>query len=127
LNRPFTFSGRLRSFRFALRGVRLMLVSHHNAWVHLGATVVVIAAGVVMRISRPEWCWITIAIVAVWVAEAVNTAFEFLCDVASPEFHPTVEKAKDVAAGAVLVAAIGAVVIGAIVFAPHVLARIGSR
>ena len=59
---------------------------------------------------------------AVWTAEALNTAFEALCDVASPEFHPAVERAKDVAAGAVLVAAIGALCIGACVFGPKLLA-----
>jgi diacylglycerol kinase (ATP) len=59
----------------------------------------------------------------VWTAEALNTAFEFLCDVASPEFHPLIQKAKDVAAAAVLLSAAGAVIIGLLVFVPH-LARI---
>jgi diacylglycerol kinase (ATP) len=115
----FTFSGRLRSFRHALAGIALMLRSQHNAWVHLCATVLVIVAGVLARLSRPEWCWIVLAIVSVWTAEALNTAFEFLCDVTSPQFHPGVKRAKDVAAGAVLIAAIGSVAIGAIVFLPH--------
>ena len=58
---------------------------------------------------------------AVWTAEALNTAFEFLADAASPNFHPLVKKAKDVAAGAVLISAIGAVVIGVLVLGPHVM------
>ena len=62
-----------------------------------------------------------LAIVAVWTAEALNTAFEALCDVTSPGFHPLVERAKDVAAGAVLICAIGAVIVGGIVFGPHLL------
>jgi diacylglycerol kinase (ATP) len=119
---PFTFTGRLRSVRHALEGIRLVLASQHNAWVHLGATILVVGAGVVLRLDRLEWCWIVAACVAVWVAEAFNTAFEFLCDVASPEFHPEVKKAKDVAAGAVLLTALGAVVIGVLVFGPHLLA-----
>jgi diacylglycerol kinase (ATP) len=63
--------------------------------------------------------------VAVWTAEALNTAFEALCDVASPALHPLVERAKDIAAGAVLMAAGGAVIVGLLVFLPHlaVLAR----
>jgi diacylglycerol kinase (ATP) len=61
---------------------------------------------------------------AVWTAEALNTAFEFLADVASPEFHPLVQHSKDVAAGAVLIAAIGSVVIGILVLGPHVQALI---
>jgi diacylglycerol kinase (ATP) len=96
-----------------------MLRSQHNAWVHAAATVLVIAAGFAMQLSRSEWCWVVLAIVGVWTAEALNTAFELLCDVASPDFHPLVKQAKDVAAGAVLVCAIGAAVIGAMVFLPH--------
>ena len=60
------------------------------------------------------------AVSIVWTAEALNTAFEFLADVASPEFHPLVRDAKDVAAGAVLITAIAAGVIGAIIFWPYV-------
>jgi diacylglycerol kinase (ATP) len=58
---------------------------------------------------------------AVWTAEALNTAFEFLADAASPEFHPLVKHAKDVAAGAVLISAIGSVVIGTLILGPHVV------
>jgi diacylglycerol kinase (ATP) len=63
---------------------------------------------------------------AVWTAEALNTALELLADVASPEFHPLVEKAKDVAAGAVLISAIGSVIIGLLVFGPCMLKLIQS-
>ena len=116
----FTFSGRLRSVGHALRGIRLMLVSQHNAWVHAFATVGVCAAGALLQISRADWCWVVLAIVAVWTSEALNTSLEFLCDVASPQFHPLVERSNDVAAGAVLITAGGAVVIGALVFVPYI-------
>jgi diacylglycerol kinase (ATP) len=98
-----------------------MIRSQQNAWIHAMATVAVCAAGVFFRFTKSEWCWIVLAIVAVWTAEALNTAFEFLTDVASPEFHPLAGKAKDVAAGAVLIAAMGAVVIGILIIGPHVL------
>jgi diacylglycerol kinase (ATP) len=117
-----TFDGRIRSIAFALRGVRIMLASQHNAWIHAAATIVVGLAGAVLGLSWAEWCWIVLAVVAVWTAEALNTAFEFLTDVASPSFHPIAGKAKDVAAGAVLLAAIGAVIIGGLVFGPKILA-----
>jgi diacylglycerol kinase (ATP) len=78
------------------------------------------------QLSRGEWCWIVLAIAVVWTAEALNTAFEFLADAASPNFHPVVRDAKDVAAGAVLITAIAAVIIGAIVFWPHVAAMLKS-
>ena len=120
-DRAFTFTGRIRSFTHALHGIAMTLRSQHNAWVHAVATIVAIIASIALGISRTEWCLITFAIAGVWVAEAMNTAFEFLCDVASPEFHPTVKQAKDVAAGAVLISAIAAVAIGLLVFGPRLL------
>lgn len=118
-NEPLTFDGRVRSVKFALRGIRTMVSSQHNAWIHAAATVVVVAAGLIVGLSASEWAWIVLAIGSVWTAEALNTALELLTDVASPDFHPLAEKAKDVAAGAVLLAAIGAVVIGGLVFGPR--------
>lgn len=98
-----------------------MLRCQHNAWIHAVVTIAVIVAGVFFQLSRFEWCWIILAIATVWTAEALNTAFEFLADVASPSFHPIVREAKDVAAGAVLLTAIAAAVIGAIIFWPHLI------
>ena len=121
MDRPFQFTGRIRSFKFAFVGIWTMLKSQHNAWVHACATVAVVAAGFFFGVSTAEWCWLVLAIMAVWTAEALNTAFEFLADVASPEFHPLVKHSKDVAAGAVLISAIGAVVIGLLVLGPHIL------
>ena len=121
MNRPFSFTGRIRSFKYAFVGIWTMLKSQHNAWIHAFATVAVVIAGFVLGISPAEWCWLVLAIIAVWMAEAFNTAIEFIADVASPEFHPLVKKAKDVAAGGVLISAIGALVIGIIIICPHVL------
>lgn len=115
------FTGRIRSFRFAFRGLATMLRSQRNAWIHAAATAAVCAASALFRIRGEEWCWIVLAVTGVWTAEALNTALEFLTDVASPQFHPLAAKAKDVAAGGVLVTAMGAVVIGLIVLGPHVL------
>jgi diacylglycerol kinase (ATP) len=120
LEASLTLKGRLKSFRCAIKGVAVMIQSQHNAWIHALATVVVCAAGVFFGLSRSEWCWIVVAIVVVWMAEALNTAFEFLADFASPTFHPIAGKAKDVAAGAVLIAAIGSAVIGIMIFGPHI-------
>src|ERR1700757_1232 len=88
--RPFQFTGRIRSFRYAITGILRMIRCQHNAWIHLSVTVVVIAAGFFFQLSRAEWCWIVLAIAIVWTAEALNTAFEFLADAASPSFHPIV-------------------------------------
>lgn len=114
-----SFSGRVRGVRFAIKGIRTMLRTQHNAWIHAAATAAVAVTGAVLQLSASEWCWIVLAVMAVWTAEALNTAFEFLTDVASPSFHPLAGHAKDVAAGAVLISAIGAVVIGLLVLGPH--------
>lgn len=96
-----------------------MLKTQHNAWIHAGATLVVCLAGVAVGITRVEWLGIIIAIVAVWTAEALNTALELLADAAAPEIDPLVAQAKDVAAGAVLISSLGALVIAVIVFGPR--------
>ncbi|HEY0457583.1 MAG TPA: diacylglycerol kinase family protein [Pyrinomonadaceae bacterium] len=114
-----TFTGRIRSFRFAFNGIRIMLRTQQNAWIHSVAAAGVVGLGIYFNLTKSEWCWIVLASISVFTAEALNTAFEFLTDVASPEFHPLAAKAKDVAAGAVLITAIGAVLIGWLVFAPY--------
>ena len=121
MKRPFQFTGRIRSFRFAFVGLWVMLKTQHNAWVHALATCGVFVTGLLLGVSASDWCWLVLAVMAVWTAEALNTAFEFLADVASPDFHPMVKNSKDVAAGAVLISAIGAVIIGLLVFGPYVL------
>jgi diacylglycerol kinase (ATP) len=123
-SRPFEFTGRIRSFRYAIAGILRMIRCQHNAWVHFAMTIAVVGAGFFFQLSRFEWCWIVLAMSIVWTAEALNTSFEFLADAASPEFHPIVRDAKDVAAGAVLITAIAATVIGAIIFWPHLQALI---
>jgi len=102
-----------------------MLRTQHNAWIHAVTTVIVIIGGLLFQISAGQWVAITLAIMAVWTAEALNTAIESLCDVASSEFHPMVERAKDVSAGAVLISAIGAAVIGLLIFGPRLFAVMG--
>lgn len=117
--RPFTLAARVRSVGYAWCGLRAVVASQHNAWIHVAATLAVVSAGVAFGLSRFEWLALVFAVVSVWAAEALNTAFELLCDVASPQFHPLVGRAKDVAAAAVLICAIGAVVVAAFVFVPH--------
>jgi len=120
--RVFSPAARLRSFVYAGRGIRTMVSSQHNAWIHAVATCIIVGLGLALGIKRLEWLALVVAIVSVWTAEALNTAFELLCDVASPEFHPLVEAAKDVAAGAVLICAIGAAVTGVLVLGPPLIA-----
>jgi diacylglycerol kinase (ATP) len=119
MSRHFSFAARARSFVHAWRGVAYLVGTQHNAWIHLFATVAVVAAGVLFDLSRWEWCWLILAIGLVLAAEAMNSAVEALADAVSPEFNAGVGRAKDVAAAAVLILAVTAALIGVLVFLPH--------
>ena len=110
---------RWRSVSHAARGVGVVLRTQHNAWLHAIATTVVLAAGLYVGLSRLEWCAIVLAMIAVWTAEALNTALELVVDLVSPDLHPIAGRAKDVAAGAVLISAFGAAIVGLLVFGSH--------
>lgn len=109
---------RIKSFSFAFKGIKTLVETQENAQIHLFAIVVVTIAGWFFKVSNIEWCFLIVAYTIVLAAEAVNTAIEFLVDLASPNYHPLAGKAKDVAAAAVLITAIGAVIIGVIIFLP---------
>lgn len=113
---------RLRSFRFAIAGLATLVKTQPNARIHGLITLNVLAAAVIFRLGSSEWCWIILAITAVWSAEAINTSIEFLADALCPDFHPLIKQAKDIAAGAVLITASGAIAIGFLVFGPKVMA-----
>lgn len=100
-----------------MNGVWVLLSTQAHARIHLLATLVVVAAGVYFEVPRTDWALLALAMAAVWVAEAVNTAIELTVDLCSPSYHPLAGKAKDVAAGAVLLACMFAVVVGVLVFA----------
>lgn len=112
----------IRSFKYALQGLADMFRTQPNARFHLATSVVVVVAGFLLEISRWEWAALVLCMALVLALEAVNTALEYLTDLVSPEYHPLAGKAKDAAAGAVLVAAIGAAVVGGVVFLPKLCA-----
>ncbi|MFN5444984.1 MAG: diacylglycerol kinase family protein [Crocinitomicaceae bacterium] len=113
---PFSLRNRIKSFSYAFRGLKTFFQTQHNAWIHALATVIVIILGNMVKLSTAEWLWIGLAIALVFITEMLNTAIEFLTDLVSPEYHPLAKKTKDVAAGAVLIAAFFAVIIGILVF-----------
>lgn len=115
----FSLQERARSFRHAFRGIATVIWTQPNARIHLLATACAIALGFYCGLSRVEWCVIVLAIALVWITEAINTAIEFLADEVTRERREGIGRAKDVGAGAVLLAAITAVVLGALVFVPH--------
>ena len=110
---------RVASFGHAGRGVWAALRSEVHLRFHAGATVAVTGLGFYCGLTRLEWALVALAVAGVWTAELFNTAIEALTDLASPAYHPLAGKAKDVAAGAVLLAALGALAVGALVFGPR--------
>lgn len=113
-----TLRNRLRSFRYAFSGIWAFLLREPNGRIHLTASIVVTALAIWQRCSLQEWALLTLAMALVWVAEMLNAAIEKTLDHLNPGRHPAVKWVKDVAAGAVLVAAIAALVIGGLIFLP---------
>lgn len=121
-HQKFSWHDRARSFRYAFNGLRRTATEEHNMRIHIAAAIAAIAAGTALDISSTEWCTVVICIAAVIAAETVNSAIEALADKISPERDPLIEKAKDAAAGAVLITATGAALCGAIIFIPAIIA-----
>jgi diacylglycerol kinase len=114
----------LHSFRNAFRGIFFFFSEQRNARIHAVAAAVVITAGVWLGISVTEWCILAICIVSVIGMEMINTAVEYLADVVSPAQHPLIGKLKDIAAGAVLVVAMGSLVCGLLIILVPLLKKL---
>ena len=109
---------RLESFKHAIRGIRMVLKSEKNMQIHLIFVLLVVFFGLLLAISPVEWMFCLLAFGLVMGAEMLNTAVESIVDLVSPEYHELAGRAKDVAAGAVLVTAIFAAITGLIIFVP---------
>lgn len=119
--------GNLRSsFLYALEGLRYVLVAERNARIHLVAAVLVILLSVWLRLSAMEWCIVIAAIALVFAGEMLNTVIELVVDLTTPELNPLARRAKDVAAGAILVAALAAAIMGFIILGPRLWLKLGS-
>lgn len=119
--RKFSIRSRIKSFYYAGAGIAKFLREEHNAWIHLAATIGVILTSLVLKVSFLEAIALVMVIGLVWVAEMLNTCLERMADLISLEQHPEIKFIKDLAAGAVLVAAIVAVIIGLFIFIPKIL------
>jgi diacylglycerol kinase len=115
---------RVRSFGYAFAGLGYLFRTQPNAWIHALATTAVVALAGWLRLPAGDWALLVLAMMAVWMGELFNTAVEAVVDLVMPEQHPLARAAKDVAAGAVLVAALGAVAIGLLILGPPLWARI---
>lgn len=116
---------RIKSFRDAFRGIYCAIKSERNMQIHIVVALAVVVGGIVFQISSTEWIMCVVCFGMVISAELFNTAIESIVDLVSPEQHPLAGRAKDVAAGAVLFAAICSAIIGFIVFLPKVLPLVG--
>ena len=117
----FSISGRLRSFIYAFNGLKYIIRSQHNFRIHLAIGFIVIISGLCANINSTEWCILILTIGLVISMEAINTAIEKLVDFISPDYQKQAGVIKDVAAGAVLIAAITSVIIGIILFLPKII------
>jgi diacylglycerol kinase (ATP) len=120
MTEKFSIRKRAYSFTYAAEGIMRFLRSEHNAWVHLAATIMVIVLVVLYRVTTIEAVLLVFSIGFVWAAEIFNTCIERIMDFISTERHPQIQLIKDMSAGAVLVAAITALIIGLIVFVPKI-------
>lgn len=119
--RKFSVRSRIKSFYYAGTGIAQFLRQEHNAWIHLAATIAVAITALVLKVSYLEAIVLVLVIGLVWVAEMLNTCLERMANLISLEEHPEIKFIKDLAAGAVLIAAIVAVITGLFIFIPKML------
>jgi len=118
----FSLLNRLKSFKHAFNGLRILLREEHNSRVHFAISGLVIALGVLLKISFIEWGVIVFSIGFVFSVEILNSSIENLIDFVSLEKHDAIKKIKDLSAAAVLVSSITAIIIGTLVFLPKIIA-----
>lgn len=118
----FSWKARLKSFAYAWAGILSFFRREYNAQIHLAVAFLVLVLSVTLCLNKWEAIAVVFSIAFVWIAEMFNTAIEKTIDFVSTEKHPQIKLIKDIAAGAVLIAAITAIVIGCFIFIPKLLA-----
>ncbi len=116
----FSLQHRLKSFSYAWAGIKAVLSTEHNTWIHLFLTALAMALGFALQISNAEFILLLIVIAMVWVAEIFNTCIEKIMDFITTENHPKIRQIKDMAAAAVLISSFAALIVGAIIFIPKI-------
>jgi diacylglycerol kinase (ATP) len=123
--KKFTRS-RINAFGHAFRGWWHVLQTQHNAWIHSVVATMIVGVGLWVGLSPHDWAIVVLTIAMVFTAEFINTAIEAVLDLASPVKHPLAKVGKDVGAGAVLVAALAAALVGLLILGPPLLARFAA-
>ena len=117
----FSLVARAKSFAHAFRGLRILLKSTHNSWIYIFFTIIAIGLGFFLKISNIEWILLIFATGLVFITETINTSIEIDINLTSPNYHPYARDTKDVAAGAVLISAVIAIIVGLIIFLPKII------
>lgn len=117
----FSILKRLKSFKYAFNGLRILIKEEHNARIHLFVTIGVLIAGLFFKISINEWIAIIFSVGLVFCLEIINSSLENIADFISPERHEMIKKIKDLSASGVLISALTALIIGLIIFIPKIL------
>lgn len=111
-----------KSFEFAASGLRGIIVQERNFKIQLSIGLLAVILGFLLRLNLAEWLDLVIVITLVLIFELINTSIEEIVDLVSPQFQEKAKIAKDVAAGTVLVASIGSVIVGVLLFLPKIMA-----
>ena len=117
----FSLADRLKSFRFAFRGLQHLIRHEHNARIHLFAAACAIILGFIFNISALEWIALAFSIGLVFITEIINTAIEKIADQMNPGYNLNTSRIKDLAAASVLMAAIVAIIAGLLIFLPKII------
>jgi diacylglycerol kinase (ATP) len=120
-NSKFNFRTHMISIHYACKGIRRVIKQEHNVWIQVVAAIVAIVLGFVFHINKTEWIAVILCIGFVFSSEVMNTSIEKLTDRVSPQESEKAGMIKDIAAGAVLVAAITALVVGLLIFVPYLI------
>ncbi|WP_141431507.1 diacylglycerol kinase family protein [Bacillus sp. 03113] len=110
----------IRSFFFAITGIKDSFIQERNVKIHVVIALIVIGMGFKYSLSKMEWVFILIIITGMISLEMVNSAIERVVDLVTKDFHPLAKEAKDIAAGAVLIYAILAIIVGLVIFYPKI-------
>lgn len=120
-NQKFSIKSRLKSFKYAINGLKILIRDEHNSRIHLFAAVCAIILGFVLNVSSMEWLVIVLVIGFVFSVEIINSAIETIADFISPDYHEIIKKVKDLSAAAVLIIALASVIVAFIIFIPKIL------
>lgn len=120
-NKQFSIKDRIKSFKYAFNGLKIMILEEHNIRIHIVVAVLVIVLGAIVKLSIPEWLIITLTITIVITLEIINSSIENLADIISPEWNIKIRKVKDLCAAAVLIAGLASVIVGALIFIPKIM------